>query len=121
MPGACPAARAKTATAAAKRLAGWRMRRDTPSNAVGAHLGATCDRSRPSALLRPAIGRARVRSYQGSCMSRIQRILAWGLFTPVLLVLRGWLLAAHLTPRSFGVPSPALPLQGGRPAPHPPT
>src|SRR3546814_1621735 len=27
------------------------MRRDTPSNAVGAHLGATCDRSRPSALL----------------------------------------------------------------------
>src|SRR3546814_6051145 len=48
---ACPAAIAKTATAAAKRLAGWRMRRDTPSNAVGAHLGATCDRSRPSALL----------------------------------------------------------------------
>src|SRR3546814_1253584 len=28
---ACPVAIAKTATAAAKRLAGWRMRRDTPS------------------------------------------------------------------------------------------
>src|SRR3546814_18543731 len=105
MPGACPAARAKTATAAAKRLAGWRMRRDTPSNAVGAHLGATCDRSRPSALLRPAIGRARVRSYQGSCMSRIQRILAWGLFPLMLLLLSGWLLADHLPPRSSGLPT----------------
>src|SRR3546814_18273576 len=90
------------------------MRRDTPSNAVGAHLGATCDRSRPSALLRPAIGRARVRSYQGSCMSRIQRILARGLFTLVLLVLSGWLLADHLTPRAFGVPSHALPLQAAQ-------
>src|SRR3546814_15273309 len=107
MPGACPAARAKTATAAAKRLAGWRMRRDTPSNAVGAHLGATCDRSRPSALLRPAIGRARVRPYQGSCMSRIQRILASALLPLVLLVISGWPLADHLTPRASGVPSHA--------------
>src|SRR3546814_5752874 len=47
-------------------------------------------------------------------MSRIQRILAWGLFTLVLLVLSGWLLADHLTPRAFGVPSHALPLQAAQ-------
>src|SRR5690606_11569273 len=44
-------------------------------------------------------------------MSRIQRIFAWGLFSLVLLVLSGWLLADHLTPRAFGVPSHTLPLQ----------
>src|SRR3546814_19378294 len=63
----------------------------------------------------PIFGRAQVRSCQGSaCMSRIQRILAWGLFTLVLLVLSGWLLADHLTPRAFGVPSHALPLQAAQ-------
>src|SRR5690606_14956368 len=51
----------------------------------------------------------------GNCfMSRIQRILAWGLFTFVLLVLSGWLLADHLTPRAFGVPSHTLPLQAAQ-------
>lgn len=47
-------------------------------------------------------------------MSRIQRIFAWGLFTLVLLVLSGWLLADHLTPRAFGVPSSTLPLQAAQ-------
>src|SRR5690606_10284071 len=74
--------------------------RSTP---VGAHPGATDRRSRPSALLRGSRGTA--------CMSRIQRIFAWGLFSLVLLVASGWLLADHLTPRAFGVPSHTLPLQ----------
>ncbi|MFC3715850.1 phospholipase D family protein [Luteimonas soli] len=47
-------------------------------------------------------------------MSRIQRIFAWGLFSLVLLVLSGWLLADHLTPRAFGVPSHALPLRAAQ-------
>ncbi len=44
-------------------------------------------------------------------MSRIQRIFAWGLFTLVLMLLSGWLLADHLTPRAVGIPSRTLPLQ----------
>jgi putative cardiolipin synthase len=44
-------------------------------------------------------------------MSRIKRIFAWGLFALVLMLLSGWLLADHLTPRAVGAPSQALPLQ----------
>src|SRR5690606_29783309 len=39
MPRACPVAIAKTAIGMAKRLAGWRMRRDTPLNARRSALG----------------------------------------------------------------------------------
>ena len=44
-------------------------------------------------------------------MTRFQRILAWGLFSLVLLVLSGWLLADHFTPRAVGAPSHALALR----------
>ncbi|GAA3923704.1 phospholipase D family protein [Luteimonas lutimaris] len=49
-------------------------------------------------------------------MSRIQRIFAWGLFTLVLMLLSGWLLADHLTPRAVGTPSHALPVQAAQTA-----
>jgi putative cardiolipin synthase len=44
-------------------------------------------------------------------MSRFKRIVAWGLFTLTLMVLSGWLLADHYTPRAVGAPGHALPLQ----------
>jgi len=47
-------------------------------------------------------------------MSRIQRIFAWGLFTLVLMLLSGWLLADHLTPPAVGKPSHALPVQAAQ-------
>ena len=49
-------------------------------------------------------------------MTRFQRILAWGLFSLVLLVLSGWLLADHFTPRAVGAPSHALALRDAQTA-----
>jgi cardiolipin synthase C len=43
-------------------------------------------------------------------MTRVKRIFAWGLFTLVLMLLSGWLLADHLTPPAVGAPGHALPL-----------
>lgn len=44
-------------------------------------------------------------------MARVKRILAWGIFTLVLAIVSGILLADHLTPRATGKPSTALPLR----------
>ncbi len=52
------------------------------------------------------------RKYMGAgLMSRVKRIVAWGLFTLVLMLLSGWLLADHFTPRAVGAPGHVLPLQ----------
>ena len=44
-------------------------------------------------------------------MSRIKRMLAWGLVALAVLLLSGLLLAERLTPRATGTPSHALPVQ----------
>ncbi|HVI59837.1 MAG TPA: phospholipase D family protein [Luteimonas sp.] len=49
-------------------------------------------------------------------MTRIKRIFAWGLFALALMLLSGWLLADHLTPRAVGAPSHALPLRDAQTA-----
>lgn len=49
-------------------------------------------------------------------MSRAKRIAAWGLFTLALMLLSGWLLADHFTPRAVGAPSRTLPLQAAQTA-----
>lgn len=49
-------------------------------------------------------------------MSRFKRIVAWGLFTLVLMLLSGWLLADHLTPAAVGAPGHTLPLDDAQTA-----
>jgi cardiolipin synthase C len=49
-------------------------------------------------------------------MSRVKRVIAWGLFTLVLMLLSGWLLADHLTPRAVGAPGHTLPLRDAQTA-----
>ena len=49
-------------------------------------------------------------------MTRVKRIFAWGLFTLVLMLLSGWLLADHLTPPAVGAPSHTLPLRAAQTA-----
>jgi putative cardiolipin synthase len=56
-------------------------------------------------------GMALARRERSSLMTRIKRIFAWGLFALALMLLSGWLLADHLTPRAVGAPGHALPLQ----------
>src|SRR5690606_22880496 len=90
---ACRATVAKTATPPAKRLAGHWNGPDTRWTRTGDGVGIAPRRSR---------------------MSRIQRIFAWGLFTLVLMLLSGWLLADHLTPPAVGKPSHALPVQAAQ-------
>ena len=49
-------------------------------------------------------------------MSRFQRIVAWGMFTLVLMVLSGWLLADFFTPPAVGIPLRTLPLEDAQTA-----
>jgi putative cardiolipin synthase len=49
-------------------------------------------------------------------MSRVKRIIAWGAFAVVAMLLSGWLLADHLTPQAVGAPGHALPLQAAQTA-----
>ncbi|HEY0661633.1 MAG TPA: phospholipase D family protein [Lysobacter sp.] len=47
-------------------------------------------------------------------MTRVTRVLGWGLLALVLLSLSGWLLADYLTPAATGAPSHALPVQAAQ-------
>ena len=47
-------------------------------------------------------------------MGRIRRLLRWGLFSLVVLILSGWVLADQLTPPATGKPSHTLPLQSAQ-------
>lgn len=49
-------------------------------------------------------------------MVRVKRVVAWGLFALLVLLLSGWLLADHLTPSAVGAPSTTLPLQDAQTA-----
>ncbi len=49
-------------------------------------------------------------------MSRLQRIMAWGMFALVLMVLSGWLLADFLTPPAVGIRVHTLALQDAQTA-----
>lgn len=44
-------------------------------------------------------------------MTRFKKLLAWGTFVLLAMLLSGWLLADHLTPPATGKPSHALPVQ----------